>query len=117
MTTAVGDTTKRIFWHRDLPPADAVPLGEHTIEADSGRVPGTLAHRDEIWDDCHVDLMLQTSRRLVQEIERLGGDFAHVLSESIEPRHNDAIGEAWLHGRFTYMLYSGTRGRPEPAPD
>jgi hypothetical protein len=105
MTTAVTDTTKKIFWHRELPPADAEPVAEHTIDAESGRVPGTLAHRDEIWDDCYTDLMTQVSRRLDQEIERLGGEYAHILSESIEPRHNDAAGEAWLRGRFTYVLY------------
>ncbi len=30
---------------------------------------------------------------------------AHILSESIDTRHDDRTGEAWLHGRFTYMLY------------
>jgi hypothetical protein len=105
MTTAVTDPTKKIFWHRELPPADAEPIGEHTIEANSGSVPGTLAHRDEIWDDCYADLMMRVGRRLDQEIVRIGGDYAHVLSESIVPRHNDATGEAWLRGRFTYVLY------------
>jgi hypothetical protein len=28
-----------------------------------------------------------------------------VLDESIDTRHNAATGEAWLQGRFTYMLY------------
>lgn len=105
MTTAVTETRKRLFWHRELPPANADPVGEHTIEAESGRVPGTLAHRDEIWDDCYSDLMMRVSRRLDQEIERLGGDYAHVLRESIDARHNDVTGEAWLHGRFAYVLY------------
>jgi len=27
------------------------------------------------------------------------------LSESIDARHDESTGEAWLHGRFTYMLY------------
>jgi hypothetical protein len=30
---------------------------------------------------------------------------ARVHSESIEPKHDDAAGEAWLHGRVDYILY------------
>lgn len=104
MTTTNGGT-RAVFWHRELPPVEAELVGEHTIEAESGRVPGTLAHRDELWDQCHADLMAHTDSRLHQEIVRLGGDYAHVLNESIEPRHNEASGESWLHGRFTYVLY------------
>jgi len=44
--------------------------------------------------------MDQAVMRLEEEICRLGGHYAHVLDESIEK------GEAWLHGRFTYMLFS-----------
>lgn len=80
-------------------------MGEHTVEATSGRVPGTLVHRDELWDRCHDELMAQTRARLEQEVTRLGGHYAHVLNESIESRHEEASGEGWLHGRFTYMLY------------
>jgi hypothetical protein len=36
---------------------------------------------------------------------RLGGHYAHVLDESIDSRHDGVTSEAWLHGRFTYMLY------------
>lgn len=99
---------KRVYWHRELPPADAEMIDEHTIEAESVRVPGTLAHRDEVWDTCHADLMRRTVQRLEQEISRLGGDCAHVLSESIEPKHDGATFEAWLHGRFEYALYRTT---------
>ena len=95
---------KTIYWHRELPPADAEVLDEHTVEAVSERVPGTLAHRDELWDRCYHDLMARAADRLNQEIERLGGRYAHVLDESIDSRHDDATGEAWLHGRFTYVL-------------
>ena len=96
---------KTVYWHRELPPLEAEPLGEHVVEATSGRVPGTIAHRDELWDQCEKDLMSQTQTRLADEIARLGGRYAHVLDESIDTRHDDATGEAWLHGRFTYMLY------------
>jgi len=94
----------RIFWHRDLPPINAEVIGEHVIEATSHHIQGTLAHRDEQWDACYDTLMEQARTRLLQEIVRLGGDFAHVLRETIEAQHNDALGEAWLHGRFDYVL-------------
>lgn len=80
-------------------------MAEHVVEATSGRVPGTLLHRDELWDRCYKDLMAQAGSRLKQEVARLRGHFAHVLDESIDSRHDEATGEAWLHGRFTYMLY------------
>jgi hypothetical protein len=98
-------SSQTIYWHRDLPPSNAEIAGEHTIEATSARVPGTLAHRSDLWDQCYADLMAQTSVRLEQEMARLGGRYAHVLNESIDPRHDDVTGEAWLHGRFTYMMY------------
>jgi hypothetical protein len=68
-------------------------------------VPGTLAQRDELWDRCYEDLMAQARTRLEQEIIRLGGNYAHVLSESVDSRHDGASGETWLHGSFVYMLY------------
>ena len=94
-----------VYWHRSLPPRDAELIGDHTIEAESTRVSGTLAHRDELWDQCYRDLMATAERRLAQEVARLGGHCAHVLGESITARHNDATGQAWLHGRFDYTLY------------
>jgi hypothetical protein len=103
--TASAPSAGIVFWHRELPPLQAEPIGEHTVEAVSQRVPGTLAHRDEVWDQCYTDLMARTHARLDQEIARLGGDFAHVLHESVDSRHDDARGEAWLRGRFTYVLY------------
>ena len=99
---------KHIYWHGELPPFDAEAMDEHRVEATSGRVPGTIAHRDELWDRCYKDLMAQTHIRLEQEMIRFGGNYAHVLNESIDTRHDGATNESWLHGRFTYMLY------PEP---
>ena len=96
---------RRVYWHRELPPLNAEIMGEHVLEATSGRVQGTLAHRDELWDRCYQELMANTQARLAQEIARLGGHFAHVHDESIDVRHDDATCEAWLHGRFSYMLY------------
>jgi hypothetical protein len=103
MSTARADK-KVIYWHGDLPPIDAEQIGEHVVEADSARVKGNLAQRDSVWDQCHDDLMARLDERLRQEMARLGGDYAHVLEESIDSQRDDAIGEAWLHGRLNYSL-------------
>lgn len=100
-----GKNGKRIYWHRDLPPVDAEPIGEHIVEATSDRVPGTLAHRDELWNECHEKLMAHAIERFEQEMGRLGGDYAHVLDESVDSCHDAVTGEMWLRGQFTYMLY------------
>jgi hypothetical protein len=101
---------KVVFWHRELPPLSAELVDNHTVEADSGRVAGTIAHRDELWDRCYTELMSNVETRLRQEVARLGGHYAHVHDETITPKHDDATGQAWLHGVFSYMLYR----RPEP---
>ena len=94
-----------IYWHRQLPPIDVDPVDEHTVEADSARVPGTIAHQDDLWNQCRADLLSVTTSRMDQEIARLGGTCAHVLSEHIEVKRDAVSNEAWMHGRFTYMLY------------
>lgn len=104
---------KVAYWHRELPPTDGEVIGEHTVEATSRRVASTLAHRDDLWDQCHRELMLEVGARLEQEVRRLGGDYAHVLTESVDTQRNDATGEAWLHGRFGYVLLRAT---PAHAP-
>lgn len=101
----IDENARSIYWHRELPPLTAELMGEHTIEAASERVPGTIAHRDELWDRCYRDLMAQTGIRLDREIARLGGHYAHVLEEVIDSRRDDAAGETWLQGRFRYVLY------------
>lgn len=98
-------SAKIVFWHRELPPRDAEPIGEHTIEATSARVPGTLDRRSDLWDRCYKELLDAAYRRLEQEIARLGGACARVTNEHIEPRHDDRTGEAWMYGRFDYTLY------------
>lgn len=104
----VDEEAKTVYWRQELPPFEAEMIGEHTIEATSGRVPGTIAHRDELWERCYDDLMNQARARLQQEVIRLGGQYAHVRDEFIDSRHDDVSGEAWLHGRFTYTLYRHT---------
>jgi hypothetical protein len=112
MTASHDNEEIIVYWHRELPPVDAEPVAEHTVEARSSRVPGTLAHRDELWDQCYRELMTNTKNRLVEEVERLGGHYAHVHDEAITPKHDEAAGEAWLHGRFTYVLYRRPTGTP-----
>jgi hypothetical protein len=102
---------KTIYWHRELPPLGAEAMLEHVVEATSSRVPGTLLHRDELWSQCYEDLMEKADDRLRQEVARLGGDYAHVLNESVDSGHDDKTGEAWLHGRFAYMLYRQSEKR------
>lgn len=102
------NSAKIVYWHRELPPLGAEQMGEHVVESASARVLGTLAHRDELWDRIYEDLMNRTRARLEQEVARLGGDYAHVLNESVDSRRDDVTGEGWLHGCFTYMLYRST---------
>jgi hypothetical protein len=109
MESTGGTLSKVVYWHRELPPVEAELMAEHVVEADSERVAGTIVHRDELWDRCYLDLMARVETRLGQEVQRLGGHLAHVFEESITPKHDDAAGEAWLHGRFSYMLYRRPR--------
>jgi hypothetical protein len=94
-----------IYWHKELPPLKAKVMGEHTVEAVSGRVPGTLDHRDELWNQCCEELMAHVRARLESEVARLGGHYAHVLHEAVDSRRDEISGETWLHGCFTYILY------------
>jgi hypothetical protein len=95
-----------------LPPLEAEVMTDDTIEASSDRIAGTLAHRDQLWDRCYRELMTNAESRLIQEVARLGGRYAHVHDESITPRRDDAAGEAWLHGRFTYTLLRRSQESP-----
>jgi hypothetical protein len=86
-------------------------LGEHTVEANSIRVAGGLAHGNDLWDRCYGDLMAQVQHRLEQEVHRLGGHYAHVLEETIGSRHDDCTGEVWLHGGIEYLLLRRPKDR------
>ena len=46
-----------VYWHRELPPIEAELMADHTVEATSSRVAGTISHRDELWDRCYRELM------------------------------------------------------------
>jgi len=100
--------SQTVFWHRELPPLDGEVAAEHVLEATSDRVSGAFSHHDEVWTQCHDSLMAHARQRLEQETRRLGGDYAHVLDEAIDSRHDPVTDEAWLHGRFTYVLLKRT---------
>jgi len=97
--------TPEVYWHRHLPPFDAQPIGEHTVEANSPRIAGTIARREALWDECQQGLTDEVEVRLAQEVARLGGRCAHVLNERIETKRDPVANETWLHGRYTYVLY------------
>jgi hypothetical protein len=105
MDTARIGPSPTIYWHRELPPLEAQTAGEHVVEASSTRMPDTIANRNDLWNRCERELMDNARERIRQEIARLGGRYAHVFDESIEPRHDARTGEAWLYGRFIYTLY------------
>ena len=54
---------KTVYWHRELPPLYAEPLGEHIVEADSMRVVGNLAHRGDLWDRCYQGVPAPSTRQ------------------------------------------------------
>lgn len=95
---------QKVFWHRELPPLDGEVVAEHFVEATSDRVPGAIAYKDELWSRCHESLMGHAKTRLEQEVDRLSGDYAHVLDEVIDSRHDPVTDTAWLYGKFTYVL-------------
>jgi hypothetical protein len=104
-TIASKDSPKVVYWHEELPPLQGDLMQEHVIEAVSDRVTGALEQHGELWQRCYATLMDHTRLRLEQEVNRLGGDYAHVLDEHVDSRRDDATSESWLHGRFSYVLY------------
>lgn len=109
----MGDV-QTVFWHRDLPPLDGEVAGEHFLDATSDRVNGSLSYRDALWSQCHASLMAHAQARLEQEVHRLGGDYAHVLDEAIDARHDPVTDTAWLAGTFTYVLLKRAATGPRP---
>ncbi|NOT25450.1 MAG: hypothetical protein HOP16_05045 [Acidobacteria bacterium] len=103
--STTGESGKTVYWHRDLPPLDGIILHEHSLEATSDRVVGSIVRFGSLWDQCYASLMAHTTDRLAQEVARLGGHYAHVLDEHIDSKRDDRTNESWLHGRFSYVLY------------
>jgi hypothetical protein len=83
----VKQETRMVYWHRELPPFNAEPLGSR---------PG---------NHCKDELMLHANQRLVDEIVRLGGRYAHVLNESIDTKHGDR--QRGMRLRRSASLFNG----------
>jgi len=105
MSSSVKTAPKVVYWHQELPPLNAEVMHEHVIEATSDRIHGAIERHGALWHRCYAELMDHTRLRLEQEVRRLGGDYVHVLGEHIDSQRDDASGESWLHGRFSYVLY------------
>ena len=63
---------------------------------------------DAIYEDVTLGRVLHGPSEIAAFVTNdlaLGGHFAHVHDEAIDPKHDDAAGEAWLHGRFSCVLY------------
>jgi len=87
---------KIVFWHRELPARGESRSGTHCRSQQQSRSRNARAScRDELWDQCYRELMANAENRLVHEVTRLGGPFAHVDDETINPKHVEAAGEAW----------------------
>ena len=72
-------------------PFDGEAIGNHVIEQSSRRVPGTLAHRDELWNQRSEDVMDRIRIfRAEEEIARLGDNYSSALAESLNSKH-DAV--------------------------
>ncbi len=98
-------TDERLFWHRDLPPVGATPLPVELLEAHSTPVPFHWAGRETHWVEARPDYDRIVRERLLQELDRLGADFAHIVDEHIE-EHVDATTQTFtLRGNVRYIPY------------
>lgn len=102
--SAATTVEKTVYWRRELPPLAERIVGEQTVEAESQRVPHT-SHEDELWERGAAELEAEASRRIEQELRRVGGSCAHVVEEQVEPKVDYAAGTTWLSGRYTYVVY------------
>ena len=105
MNASPGTEARIGVWLRDLPPASAEVIAEHTVERIGSRATGTRADRDELSDRCYQELMANAETRLIQDVARLVGQYARVCDEAIGPGHHEGAGAAWPHGRFYHRLY------------
>lgn len=80
----MSEQGKIVYWHRGLPPLHAEVMGEHTVEATSSRVPGTISHQDELWDRCYQELMANTRARNAYPTTATGSPCASARSTAIK---------------------------------
>lgn len=100
---------RRVFWHRELPPVEQEPDGEHVLEARSDAVPYRHGEDAALHRACEASLRAHAEERLVAELDRLGGSTAHVTDETIEARRDHAAGTFALLGTYTFVVYRAPR--------
>lgn len=103
-----------IYWHRDLPPLSEQMEGEHEVSATSERVHFSWADQSTQWKECHEQLMANGEDRMRQEVNRLGGSCARVLTEEVTSHRDDATQEFWVAGRFRFLMYVHALEQPAP---
>lgn len=95
---------KVVYWHRDLPPVAAEPVSEDEVEASGPHHPiGT--DEQELWARSREALLATAERRIAQEVTMKGGTFAHVSDDHVEAHSDHTIGESWLRGRYSFVIY------------
>ena len=101
----MSDAPKRVYWRRELPPVEDVAEHAHQIEATSPSIPNRAGERQEQWGRCYDSLMAEAERRIAAEVERLGGDCAHVFDEEITEKVDNKTNTYHLVGRFRFVLF------------
>ena len=94
-----------VYWRRELPPLSEQIEGEHEVLATSEQVHASWAERDALWHRCYLSLTTVAERRIADEVRRLGGSSAHVVSEQITTKRDDANDTMWLVGRYRFVMY------------
>ncbi|MBK9033657.1 MAG: hypothetical protein IPL61_20730 [Myxococcales bacterium] len=94
-----------VYWRRELPPLSQQIEGEHEALATSEQVHASWADRDALWHRCYLSLAAAAERRIAQEVVRLGGSCAHVVSEQVTTKRDDANETMWLVGLYRFVMY------------
>jgi hypothetical protein len=75
------------------------------VVARSETRPYRYLDRELLVEECEPSLRAEVERRLLQELDRLGGAAAHITDEQIDAKHSDAGGTFWLEGTYTWVLF------------
>ena len=98
-------TAKRVYWHQELPPlADRIE-SEHELVAKSDEAALSMGDRHDLWGHVYPSLRANIESRLEQEVQRQGGDCAHVVHEEITEHEDFAKSVYYLQARIEYVLY------------
>ena len=102
-------STPVVYWHRELPPRDADPIGSHTIEAISDQRTGTFVRRD-----IRVGSLLSSADGAHRRPDRTGNRPAgrRLRARAGRPSSRGmttAPAKPGCTGRFDYELYRARR--------